>query len=182
MTTPAGKPPEASEYNPYYGKYISLIAAGDILATLTNQVDRMKSLLSRLGSEEANYRYAPDKWSIKQSLGHLIDAERIFAYRALRISRADKTPLAGFEQNDYVPAGPFEFISLPELLEEYAAVRRATVLLFRHLRPEAWERRGTASNSEVTVRALAYIIAGHNEHHYELFRDKYAIGKAVGKS
>jgi hypothetical protein len=174
--------PQPTEYNPYYGKYVSLVAEGDILATLSNQVERMKALLSRLGNEEANFRYAPGKWTIKQALGHVIDAERIFAYRALRISRADETPLPGFEQNDYVPNGPFEFISLPELLEEYAAVRRATVLLFRHLRPEAWSRRGTASNSPVTVRALAYIIAGHNQHHYNLFRDQYAIGKAVGKS
>jgi DinB superfamily len=182
MTTLALSAPEASEYNPYYGKYISLIAEGDILATLTHQIDRMKSLLSGLGKEEANYRYAPDKWTIRQALGHVIDAERVFAYRALRISRNDKTPLAGFEQNNYVPNGPFEFVSLPDLLEEYAAVRRATVLLFRHLRPEAWLRRGVASNSEVTVRALAYIIAGHSEHHYRIFQENYAIGKPVGQS
>lgn len=182
MSTLAITSPEATEYNPYYGKYVSLIAGGDILATLTNQVDRMQSLLSRLGKDEANFSYAPGKWTVKQALGHVIDTERIFSYRALRISRGDKTPLPGFEQNDYVPNGPFEFVSLPELLEEYAAVRHATVLLFRHLRPEAWERRGTASNSEVTVRALAYIIAGHNEHHYQLLRDKYAIGKSVGTS
>jgi hypothetical protein len=182
MTTLAVPPPEASEYNPYYGKYISLITGHEILATLNNQVDRMKALLSRLGNDEANFRYAPDKWTIKQALGHVIDTERIFGYRALRISRNDKTPLASFEQNDYVPNGPFEFVSLPELLEEYAAVRHATVLLFRHLRPEAWQRRGMASSSEVSVRALAYIIAGHDEHHYRLFREKYAIGKSVGKS
>ncbi len=182
MTTLAVAPPEPSEYDPYYGKYISLITGREILATLSHQVDRMKSLLSPLGNEEGNYRYASGKWTIKQALGHLIDAERIFAYRALRISRNDKTPLSTFEQNDYVPNGPFEFVSLPELLEEYASVRRATVLLFRHLRPEAWQRRGTASNSEVSVRALAYIIAGHDEHHYRLFREKYAIGKSVGQS
>lgn len=182
MTTLAVAAPESSEYNPYYGKYISLITGHEILATLSSQVDRMNMLLSHLGDEEANFRYAAGKWTIKQALGHVIDTERIFAYRALRISRNDKTPLAGFEQNDYVPNGPFDFVSLPELLEEYAAVRRATVQLFRHLRPEAWHRRGTASNSEVSVRALAYIIAGHDEHHYRLFREKYAIGKSVAKS
>src|SRR5690348_12003213 len=120
MTSLAVAPPQASEYNPYYGKYISLISGHEILVTLTNQVDRMKSLLSHLGNEEANFRYAPGKWTIKQALGHVMDAERVFAYRALRISRNDKTPLASFEQNDYVPNGPFEFVSLPELLEEYA--------------------------------------------------------------
>ncbi len=182
MKTIATIAPQASEYAPYYGKYVSLVASGEILSTLNSQSERMDTLLFGLAENEANVPYAPGKWTIKQVLGHIADTERIMSYRALRIARGDKTPLASFEQDDYVAQGSFESVSLTELLQEYAAVRRATVLLFRHLPGEAWERRGTASNNEVTVRALAYIIAGHDEHHYRILREKYAIGKAVGKS
>ncbi len=182
MKTIATIAPQASEYAPYYGKYVSLVASGDILSTLNSQSERMDSLLFGLGDDEANVPYAPGKWTIKQVLGHITDTERIMSYRALRMARGDKTPLPGFEQDDYVATGSFASVSLTELLQEYAAVRRATVLLFRHLPAEAWDRRGTASNNEVTVRALAYIIAGHDEHHCRILREKYAIGKAVGKS
>ena len=182
MKIPAVTAPEASEYAPYYGRYISLVPNTDILPVLKQQADDMENLLSGLSDEEASLPYAPGKWNIKQVLGHVMDAERVFAYRALRIARNDKTPLASFEQDDYVANGPFESISLAELLREYNAVRHATVLLFRHLAPEAWNRRGTASNNEVSVRALAYIIAGHDRHHYRSLRQDYAIGKAAGKS
>ncbi len=182
MTIFAPSAPQRSEYSPYYGKYVLLVASGDILSTLTGESERMDSLLFGLGDNEANVAYAPGKWTIKQVLGHITDTERIMSYRALRIARGDKTPLAGFEQDDYVASASFHSVSLTELLQEYAAVRRATVLLFRHLPLEAWERRGTASNNEVSVRALAYIIAGHDEHHHRILREKYAIGKALGKS
>lgn len=174
--------PQPSEYAPYYGKYVALVPHGDIVSILSDQLDRMNTMLFSMDEDDASLPYAPGKWSIKQVLGHITDAERIFSYRALRIARADKTPLAGFEQDDYVANGYFDSVSLTELLQEYSAVRRATTLLFRHLPAEAWIRRGTASNSEVTVRALAYIIAGHDEHHYRVLCERYAIGKSVGKS
>lgn len=182
MRTLTANAPHSSEYAPYYGKYVVLVADGDVLSTLSSQMDRMDQLLFGLEDENANLPYAPGKWTIKQVLGHITDTERIMSYRALRIARGDKTPLPGFEQDDYAANGSFESVSLTELLQEYMAVRRATMLLFRHLPAEAWDRRGTASNNEVTVRALAYIIAGHDEHHYRILREKYATGKAVGKS
>lgn len=182
MKTLTSNAPHNSEYAPYYGKYISLVANGDVLNTLSTQLDRMDQVLFGLEDEKANAAYAPGKWTIKQLLGHITDTERIMSYRALRIARGDKTPLAGFEQDDYVATAAFDSLSLTELLQEYVAVRRATILLFRHLPAEAWDRRGTASDNQVTVRALAYIIAGHDEHHYRILRERYAIGAAVGKS
>ena len=174
--------PQPSEYAPYYGKYVSQVPPGDIVSILSDQMDRMNTMLSSMDEDEATVPYAPGKWSVKQIIGHLTDAERIFSYRALRIARGDKTALPGFEQDDYVANGNFASVSLTELLQEYTAVRRATIMLFRHLPAEASTRRGTASNHEVTVRALAYIIAGHDEHHYRSWCEKYAIGKSVGKS
>ena len=164
--------PEASEYAPYYGKYISLVPEDGILITLEKQLPETLGLLARPESD-GNFRYAPGKWSVKESLGHVIDAERVFSYRALRIARNDKTPLAGFEQDDYVKYGPFGHCTLAALVEEFAAVRKATVLMFRALDEAAWTRRGVASNHEVTVRALAYMIAGHELHHRRIFRENY---------
>lgn len=164
--------PESNEYGVYYGKYISLVPEGDILVTLETQAPETAALLSRPDAD-GDFRYAPGKWSLKESLGHVIDAERVFAYRAMRIARNDKTPLASFEQDDYVKYGPFGHCSLAGLVEEFVTVRKATLSLFRALDEEAWIRRGLASEKEVTVRALAYIIAGHELHHRKIFREKY---------
>jgi uncharacterized damage-inducible protein DinB len=174
--------PQSSEYAPYYGKYVSLVPEGDIVSVLSGQLDRMDTMLFSRAEDEAAIPYAPGKWTIKQVLGHITDAERVFSYRALRIARGDKTPLPGFEQDDYVANADFNALSLTELLQEYSAVRRATILLFRHLPAEAWTRMGSASNHDVSVRALAYIIAGHDEHHYRILWERYAIGKSVGKA
>jgi uncharacterized damage-inducible protein DinB len=133
----------------------------------------MLLLLSGRTEADGDLRYAPGKWSVKEILGHLNDTERIFAYRALRISRGDQTPLAGFEQDDYVRNGPFARHPLEDLIEDYIAVRRATISLFRNLDEAAWTRRGVASENEVTVRALAYMIAGHELHHRRILEEKY---------
>lgn len=165
--------PEPGEYNPYYERYISLIPGTDILGTLDDQ--RRKTLLLLCGRDDADgeFRYAPGKWSAKEMLGHVCDGERIFAYRALRIARGDQTPIEGFEQDDYVKNGPFARIMMEELIEDYIAVRRATLTLFRNLDEAAWARRGIANNNEITVRALAYIIAGHEAHHRRILEEKY---------
>jgi hypothetical protein len=178
--------PESSEYAPHYARYISLVPNDDIVGLLDRQSGEMAELLSGISDEEANFRYAPEKWTVKQVLGHIIDTERVLAYRALRIARNDQTPIEGFEQDDYVKYGPCDSISLTELLREYTSVRQATALLFRHLKPDAWNRRGTANHNEVTVRALAYIVAGHQIHHCQILREKYLsrlgeIGQVVGK-
>jgi uncharacterized damage-inducible protein DinB len=169
--------PQPGEYAPYYDRYISLIvpqATGeDILDTLDQQRRQTMVLLCGRDEEDGDFRYAPEKWSAKEVLGHVCDTERVFAYRALRFSRADATPLAGFEQDDYVRNGPFAQRPLSDLVEDFIAVRRATLSLLRNLDEAAWMRRGSANKNEVSVRALAYIIAGHELHHRGVLEAKY---------
>jgi uncharacterized damage-inducible protein DinB len=169
--------PQPGEYAPYYDRYISLVASSDILGTLDTQRRQTMILLSGRDERDGDYRYAPDKWNAKEVLGHVCDTERIFAYRALRIARGDATPLAGFEQDDYVKNGPFANAPLAEIIEDYIAVRRATLTLLRNLDETAWMRRGVASNNEVSVRALAYMIAGHELHHRRILEEKYFAGR-----
>jgi hypothetical protein len=165
--------PQAGEYSPYYDRYISLVRGEDILNTLDEQRRQTMLLLCGRDDEDGDFRYAPEKWSAKEVLGHVCDTERIFAYRALRIARADATPLEGFEQDDYVRNGPFAQRPLADLVEDFIAVRRATLSLLRNLDEEAWSRRGIANKNEVSVRALAYIIAGHELHHRRILEEKY---------
>jgi hypothetical protein len=165
--------PQPGEYAPYYDRYISLVQGEDILNTLDQQRRDTMLLLSCRDEEDGNFRYAPEKWSAKEVLGHVCDTERVFAYRALRISRADATPLEGFEQDDYVRNGPFANRPLSDLVEDFIAVRRATLSLLRNLDEAAWTRRGIANKNEVTVRALAYTIAGHELHHRRILEEKY---------
>jgi uncharacterized damage-inducible protein DinB len=165
--------PQAGEYAANYERYISLVEGPDILATLGDQRRGMMLLLSGRDEADGDFRYAPDKWTAKEVLGHVCDTERIFAYRALRIARADATPMEGFEQDDYVRNGPFARRPLGEWIEDYIAVRRATLSLLRNLDETAWTRRGVANKNEVTVRALAYIIAGHELHHRGILEEKY---------
>jgi len=167
--------PKANEYAPYYGRYINLVPHGDIVALLESQGRSTSALLSSVSEEQADYRYAPEKWSVKQVVGHVADTERIFAYRALRIARNDATPIEGFEQDDYVRYGSFTASKLADLREDLASVRQATLSLLRRLDAEAWRRRGTANQNEVTVLALAYIIAGHELHHLAILKDRYRL-------
>jgi hypothetical protein len=169
------KRPDSTEFAPEYAKYISLVPDGDIVAILVRQFDTTCALLSPLPEEGAAYAYAPGKWSIKELIGHVLDAERILAYRALCIARNDKTPLPGFEQDDYVAGANFNARSLSSLLEEFKAVRNATVQLFTHFTDEQWQRRGTANQLEITARALAYGIAGHELHHADVLRTRYLV-------
>lgn len=165
--------PAASEYNPYYAKYIARVPQGDIIAQLAKQADETAALLAGVSAEKAEYRYAPGKWSIKEVVGHLADAERVFAYRALRFARGDTYPLHSFDENAYVPAGEFGRRSLPELAEELRAVRGATIALLRGLPEETMTRSGVASDALVSVRALAWITAGHELHHVSLLKERY---------
>jgi uncharacterized damage-inducible protein DinB len=165
--------PHPDEYASYFGRYISLVEGDDILSTLDQQRRQTMTSLCGRDEEDGNFRYAPDKWSAKEVLGHLCDAERIFAYRILRIARADSTPIEGFEQDDYVRNGSFARLAWGDLVEEFIAVRRATLSLLRTLDESAWMRRGTASNNEVSVRGLAYIIAGHELHHRRILEERY---------
>ncbi len=139
----------------------------------TAQRRQLMLLLSGRDESDGDFRYAPDKWSAKEVLGHVCDTERILSYRALRIARGDRTPIEGFEQDDYVRNAPFRQRPLAELIEDYIAVRRATLTLLRNLDDVAWARRGIANKNEVSVRALAYLIAGHELHHRRILEEKY---------
>lgn len=165
--------PASNEFAPFYGRYISLISDPNILDVLATQGRQTPDLLSSLTEDNGTFRYAPGKWTLKEVLGHVNDAERIFAYRVLRIARNDKTPLAGFEQDDYILNGPFVHCRLVDLVREFSEIRQSTLTLLRNLQPDAWMRRGVASGHEITVRALAYTIAGHELHHQKIMREKY---------
>jgi len=165
--------PEAGEYAPYYEHYIGLVTDPDPLHLMKRQVMDLQALLAEVPPEKEDYRYAEGKWTIKEVVGHITDSERVFAYRALRIARNDKTPLPGFEQDDYVANGNFNQRSLPDLAREYALVREASNALFRSFSEEQLLRSGTANNMPVSVRALLYIIAGHQVHHEQVLKQKY---------
>jgi uncharacterized damage-inducible protein DinB len=165
--------PEAGEYAPYYEKYVALTREGDIIEILERQASETLELLRGLTEEQGASRYEPGKWSVKELVGHVTDAERIFAYRALRFARGDRTALPGFDQDPYVAAGNFDARTLADLIDEFEHVRRATVALLRPLGDEEWRRTGTASDNEISVRALAHIIAGHELHHLNILRTRY---------
>ena len=173
MTAPRASRPNEGEYLPYYERYIALVPDGDVLSTLEAQMTETQALLRGLSASISTYRYAPGKWSVNEVIGHVIDSERIFAARALRFARNDPTPLPGFEQDDYVRNSKFDAYPVAELASELDTVRRASVFLFKHLEEPAWMRRGIANNAEVSVRALAYIIAGHELHHRQMLLARY---------
>ncbi len=165
--------PESNEYLPYYEKYVSLVPQGDIVSILEGQLDTTQKLLSGISEAQSDSRYAPDKWNVKELVGHVIDTERIFAYRALRFARNDQTPLPGFEQDDYIRHAAFSASKLSDLVSEFGHLRRANLYMFRNFDGAAWQRRGIASGGEVSVRALAYIVAGHELHHVGILKTKY---------
>ena len=162
-----------TEYAPYYGKYIALVPEGDIVATLGQQIDTTLELLRGLSEAQGDVRYAPDKWSVNEVVGHMIDTERVFAGRALVFARNDPAQMPSMEQDDYIRNSNFDAYPLLELADELEAVRQSTVFLFKHMDELAWARRGVANNSEVSVRALAYIIAGHELHHRGVLESRY---------
>lgn len=168
--------PEQSEYAPYYGTYVAYVPDGDIVATLERQFHDTITLLRNVSEAAAAHRYAEGKWSVREVIGHLIDAERVFSYRAMRFARADATPLASFDENAFIANSNFDARTIASLCEEWEAVRRASVQFFRSLTPEEWDRAGTASNARMSVRALAWVIAGHERHHLSILKSRYKIG------
>lgn len=168
--------PETGEFDSYYRRYVSLVDDGDIISTLNNQIAETLGLLGQIDEKKAGFRYASDKWSVKELVGHIIDTERIFAYRVLRIARGDRTPIEGYEQDDYIKNADFDNCRLADLTEEFALVRKSNVLMFKGLSERAWHRRGVANNKEITVRALAYISAGHLLYHVNILKERYLNG------
>jgi uncharacterized damage-inducible protein DinB len=171
--------PGPDESAPFYHDYISQVPDDRIGRHLVDQLQELERLVAPLDDEAARYRYAPGKWSVKELLGHLADSERIFAYRMLRIGRGDATPLPGFDENDYVPAGDFDARSLEGILGELRAVRSATIALVDGLPSAAWSRRGQASGKIISALALAYIIVGHTTHHTRVLRERYRLATVL---
>lgn len=171
--------PGADEYGPFYAGYIARVPAdADILDVLARQQVSTAARFAAVPGDRAGYRYAPGKWSVRELLVHLSDAERIMAYRALRVARGDATPLPGFDEEAFAPQSGAEALSIAEIAAEWEAVRRATLALLHHLPDTAWLRRGQASGMPVSVRALAYIIAGHTAHHWDVLTERYGIARA----
>lgn len=171
--------PDPGEYNTYYDRYVALVPAGDIIALLSVQIDDTTALLRDLTEEQALHAYAPGKWSIKEVLGHVIDAERVFMQRALRFARGDRTPLPSFDENAYAIAGAFDDRALASLISELTAVRRASIAFLAGLSHQAWERTGIASDHPVSVRALAWITAGHELHHRQILAQRYLSASPI---
>ena len=167
--------PTESEYAPYYQGYIAHVSEEEILPVLRSQLDALDVLLNRVASDRESYRYAEGKWSIREIAGHLIDAERVFGYRAFSIARGESRNLPGFDQNEYMLTAPYDRIDLEDLLSEFRLVRLANIAMLRNLDEEAWRRIGTANDSQVSVRALAFIMAGHVRHHMEVLRERYQV-------
>ena len=167
--------PAAGEHAAYSSRYIDLVPDGDVVGTLWSQIEGTLAMLRGISDADSLKRYAPGKWSIRECIGHMSDTERIFAYRALRIARGDQTPLAGFEQDDYIAPGKFDSRTWGSLVDEFEIIRAGTLALLRGLDEDAWRRQGTASGNPISVRALAYIIAGHERHHVNVLHEKYGL-------
>ena len=174
LTAPSSRP-QPSEYAAYYGKYIALVPDDDILDLLQSQLNDSVAFLRKVPDAQGEIVHPPYAWTIKQVISHLIDGERIFAYRLLRIARGDTTPLPGFDENEYAKTEKTDQLKIGDLVNEFETVREATLSLLHNLPNEAWTRSGTANGYPVSVRALAWIMAGHVNHHMAIVRKR--LGK-----
>ncbi len=170
-----GQPLE-TEYAPSYRGYVGQVTEEEILPVLRSQTDALDVLLGRVAPDQETYRYAEGKWSIREIIGHLIDGERVFGHRAFCIARGETQNQPGFDQDDYMLTAPYDRIDLEDLLSEFRLVRLSNLAMFRTLDDEAWMRIGTANDNQVSVRALAFIMAGHVRHHMGVLRERYGLG------
>jgi uncharacterized damage-inducible protein DinB len=168
------RPPE-TEYASFYAGYVALVTEGDILSVLEGQVGEMRRLLGSLPAGRETYRYAEGKWSLREVLGHVVDAERIFGHRAFCLSRGEQAALPSFDQNQYVAAARSDSIALRDLLDELSLVRQSNLAVLRRLDAREWSRVGIASGAAVSVRALAFIMAGHPRHHLKVLQERYEV-------
>jgi hypothetical protein len=165
--------PEPAEYDPYYERYISIVPEGDVVSVLAHQRKDLAHLFHGASDSVGTFAYEEGKWTVKEVLSHLIDGERMFAYRVLRIARGDMTPIEGFEQDGYIENSHANSRSITELLDEFKLLRKANVMFFRNLELDDWTRVGIANNVEVSVRSLAWIMAGHIRHHVAILQERY---------
>jgi hypothetical protein len=169
--------PAPGEYAPPHATYVAAVPDGDVLSLLKKQNGETVRLLARIGEKKSRHRYAPGKWSIREVIGHLIDAERVFTYRALTFARADRNALPGFDENMWASSSNADSRTLKSLLDELKAVRAATLALFSGFTPEQIARTGIASGHQVSVRGLLYVVTGHERHHTKILRDRYLAKK-----
>lgn len=165
--------PEITDYKDDYEDYDALVEETDIVAAMRKQLTEVETLFAAISEEKGEFAYAEGKWTIKQLLGHLINGERVFAYRALRISRGDDTPLPGFDQDLLTDNGNFNQISLADLLAEFSHLSEANIIFFQNLTDEAWNQTGTVNDTPATVRAIAYNMVNHVRHHLNILRLRY---------
>ena len=170
--------PAESEYAPYYQQYIARVTEGEILPVMRSQIDALDLLLDHVTPDHETFRYAEGKWSIRQIVGHLIDGERVFGYRAFCIARGENQNLPGFDQDEYMVTAPFDSIPLEDLLSEFRLVRQSNIAMMRNFGETAWTTMGTANGSPVSVRALAFVMAGHVRHHMGVLSERYQIAAA----
>ena len=170
--------PLETEYAPDCQQYVAHVTEDEILPVLRSQIDELDLLLDPVTPEQETFRYAEGKWSIREIVGHLIDGERVFGYRALCIARGENQNLPGFDQNDYMITAPYDQVELEDLLSEFRLVRLSNIAMFRNLDEAAWTRIGTANDAPVSVRALAFIMAGHLRHHMGVLSERYQITAA----
>ncbi len=165
--------PNENEYAPDYQGYINQVNESDILPVLRAQMDDLDVLLERVAPEKETYRYAEGKWSVREIVGHLIDGERVFGYRAYCIARGEQQNLPGFDQDEYMVTAPYHNIELEDLLSELRLIRLGNIAMFRTLDEASWNRVGTANENQISVRAIAFIMAGHIRHHMNVLRERY---------
>ena len=168
--------PSESEYHPpFHAGYVGLVPETEILPVLEEQKAVFRRIAAATPADRERFRYAPDKWSVREVVGHLTDCERVFGYRAFAISRGEKAALPAFDENAYVAATAYDDVPIAELVDELVTAREGHLAFLRRLTAEEWARVGTASGRPITVRALAWIMAGHPRHHLALLRDRYGI-------
>lgn len=167
------KRPASAEYAPYFDTYVRLVPNGSIEELLTAQLGEMRALLGEISDEQASYRYAPGKWSLKQVLGHITDNERVWAYRLLRIARGDAIVFESYDQDKFIQEASFDSLTISELIDDYSFVRRSTLSLLRGLSEAVWSQQGELYGKPLTARAAAYVIAGHELHHRSVIKQKY---------
>lgn len=167
--------PNETEYPEYYRPYVDVLGSADLAEVYRQQHQAIKALSVALNEEQSRYRYAPGKWSVNEVLGHLIDCERVFAYRAMCIARGEVQPLPGFDENAYVATASFDQRPLAKLVEEFVSVRIATLMLLESMTTSELLRAGTANGNPITVRAIMWIIAGHTQHHWQILEVRYGV-------
>ena len=175
MASPVIARPEAGEYPAGVANYVQLVPAGDLVANLADQAADLEGLVGGLSDEQALVRHAPYTWSIKQVVGHMADCERVFGYRAMRLARNDVTPLPGFDENAYMASVDFNGYPLSDLLAEFELLRHSHHLMFSHLSPDAWLRKGVVNNHPMTTRAVACVMAGHAQHHLDILHKRLGV-------